>query len=408
MTDTSGRTGPGPLSPALRAALTHLRLRGLRPDSAPEVWLEERRIPGDTAREVRLALTTALYERWHAGMAPEPDAPARLPRRDHAFEARLVAATPHSHTAVEAVVHTAAPPGGGPLTVELGRVRVGLPPEAVPGRREVSPPGRRPGDHDTAEDRPRRGRFGRHAADAGWRATPATRPGPPAGAGREYLPAVTGGAVADVAGARVVVELPAVRPTLSPGFLLVDGVDGRPADRADRELLRIYVHLRYPDAAPRVWGALLAELGARSVPYRAKVLSRPCAYPRRDAIVVYLDADRADVVFPLAAAVRRLPGIGADTSVFARRLLPGIALAWEPRDPRPGWRGQSFGQHRAAAVAEGVVRHMADRERTDLAREIAASLHSAAADPAEPARNHSSPGLPAAALLTLRSASCPS
>ncbi|MGY0056089.1 T3SS effector HopA1 family protein [Streptomyces sp. LZ34] len=398
MTDTSGRTGTGPLSPALRAALTHLRLRGLRPDGAPDVWLEERPIPGDTAREVRLALATALYERWHAGMALEPNVPTRLPRRDHAFEARLVAATPHANTPVEAVAHTTAPPGG-PLTVELGRVRVSLPPEAVPGPvraafEAVTPTavtptattptaatptaaaaagGRRPGEQRTAEGRPRSGRRGRHDA-----------------------------------GARVVAELPAVRPALSPGFLLVDGVDGRPAAGADRELLRVYVHLRYPDAAPRVWGALLTQLAARSVPYRAKVLSRPWAYPRRDAIVVYLDADRADVVFPLAAAVRRLPGIGADTSVFARRLLPGVAVAWEPRDARPGWRGQSFGQHRAAAVAEGVVRHAADPERTALAREIADSLHSAAADPAEPARNHSSPGLPAAALLTLRSASCPS
>ncbi|ADI04158.1 hypothetical protein SBI_01037 [Streptomyces bingchenggensis BCW-1] len=339
-TDASGRTGPGPLSPALRAALTGLRLPGLRPDGVPDVWLEDRRVPGDTAREVRLALATALYERWHAGTAREPDAPARLPRRDHAFEARLIAATPHAHTPVEAVVHTAAPRGGGLLTVELGRVRVSLPPEAVRG---------------------------------------------PAG-----------------------VALPAVRPALSPGFLLVDGVDGRPTDGADRELLRMYVHLRYPDAAPRVWGALLAELAARSVPYRAKVLSRPWAYPRRDAIVVYLDADLADVVFPLAAAVHRLPGIGADTSVFAQRLLPGVAIAWEPRDTRAGWGGQSFGQHRAAAVAEGVVRYAADRERTDLAREIAASLHSAAADPEEPARNGSSPGLLTATLLTLRSASFPS
>lgn len=187
----------------------------------------------------------------------------------------------------------------------------------------------------------------------------------------------------------------------------MDGVHGRPADGADRELLRMYVHLRYPDAAPRVWGALLAELAARSVPYRAKVLSRPWAYPRRDAIVVYLDADLADVVFPLAAAVHRLPGIGADTSVFAR-LLPGLAVAWEPRDTRPGWGGQSFGQHRAAAVAEGVVRYATDRERTDLAQEIAVSLRGAAADPEEPARNHSSPGLLTATLLTLRSASFPS
>ncbi|MGO4760574.1 hypothetical protein AB4212_70065, partial [Streptomyces sp. 2MCAF27] len=136
--DASGRSGPGPLSPALRAALTDLRLPGLRPDGVPDVWLADRRIPGDTAREVRLALATALYERWHAGTALEPDAPARLPRRDHAFEARLIAATPHSHTPVEAVVHTTATRGGGLLTVELGRVRVSLPPEAVRGPARVA------------------------------------------------------------------------------------------------------------------------------------------------------------------------------------------------------------------------------------------------------------------------------
>ncbi|MEU9793980.1 T3SS effector HopA1 family protein [Streptomyces sparsogenes] len=350
MTGTAEPAGPGPLSPAVRAALTHLRLCGTRADGTPDIRLEGLRVPGDTVREVRQALAAALYERWHAGTAREPDAPVLPPRRDHAFEARLFGATPHAHTLAEAVVRTPPAPGGGRLTAELGRVRVSLPPDAVRGGPGGGPPG---------------------------------------------------------AGARVVVELPAVRPTLSPGFWLVDGADGRPADGAGRELLRMYVHLRYADAAPRVWGVLLAELAARSVPYRAKVLSRPWAYPRRDALVVYLDADRADAVFPLAAAVRRLPGVGADTSVFARRLIPGVAVAWEPRDARPGRHGQSFGQHRAAAVAEGVVRHAADRERTDLAREVAASLHRAGADPAEPARNHSSPGLPTSALLTSRQASRP-
>ncbi|MFD8382453.1 T3SS effector HopA1 family protein [Streptomyces sp. NPDC059679] len=380
-TDATGRTGPGPLSPALRAALTDLRLPGLRPDGVPDVWLADRRIPGDTAREVRLALATALYERWHAGTGLAPDAPARLPRRDHAFEARLIAATPHAHTPAEAVVHTTAPRGGGLLTVELGRVRVSLPPEAVRGPARVT-----------------------HEAAPSAVAIPAVA----TSAAEASEPVASAEGAAPVAGARVVAELPAVRPALSPGFLLVDGVHGRPTDGADRELLRMYVHLRYPDAAPRVWGALLAELAARSVPYRAKVLSRPWAYPRRDAIVVYLDADLADVVFPLAAAVHRLPGIGADTSVFAQRLLPGLAVAWEPRDTRPGWGGQSFGQHRAAAVAEGVVQYAADRERTDLAREIAASLRGAAADPEEPARNRSSPGLLTATLLTSRAASFPS
>ncbi len=333
---------PHPLPAALREAL-----EGVRVDEGAEwrISVGDRRVEAESTRELRIALGNTLYEEWHAGVARD-DGRTRLPTRDHAFEARLAGVTPHDRTPVEGVLRSEPTgPGGDPVVVEFGRVLVRVPPQAV-----------RPcavRDGDTA-----------------------------------------------VPGNRVTVDMPAVRPALSPGFLLVDGPDGKtPAGRGD-EVLRLYVHVVDPKAAPRVWGALLMELAAGSVPYRAKVLSRPWSYPRRDAVVVYLGAAHAGMVLRLAESVRDLPGVGSDTSVFAHRLAPGVAVAWDPRDSRPGWEGKSFGQHRAAAVADGVIRYVlnpAGTERGTLEQEVTKALQDASAAGVEPARNVTSPSFPSLA-----------
>jgi hypothetical protein len=138
------------------------------------------------------------------------------------------------------------------------------------------------------------------------------------------------------------------------------------------------------------------------------VLSRPWSYPRRDALVVYLEDEDAPLATGLAEEVTGLPGVGTDTSVFAHEVAPGVALAWEPADNRPGRPGKSFGQHRAAAVAEGLLRYAhatdatdgllrpaADPAGADAAREVHRSLRAAAVDPAAPARNLDSAPFPA-------------
>ncbi|MGW2329928.1 T3SS effector HopA1 family protein [Streptomyces sp. NPDC001700] len=176
-----------------------------------------------------------------------------------------------------------------------------------------------------------------------------------------------------------------LRPALSPGFFLVEGV--RPHRSAD--LLRLYAHITEPTAAPEVWGTALTYLEERGVTYRAKVVSSTLLYPRRDALVVYLDERDRHAADGIADAVGGLPGLGGDTSVFTRRLRPGVATAWEPRDPSPGMDGLSFGQHRASVLAKALV-ETADAPGT-LPQVLHDCLVAANVDPADPSRNADSP-----------------
>lgn len=341
------------LAPRLREALATLRIGQDR----RTVLVGERPVTGGTPRELRAALGAVLYDEWHAGLTLHArearggrnGAAGPASRRDRAFEGRLIAATPHTLTPVDAVVRSGPEPRGDTLLAELGRVLVRV----------------------------------------------------PAASARTEGPAAPGRSVR--------LDLPAVRPALSPGFLLLDGPHGGLSGGAGRPVLRMYVHLTDPDAAPGVWRTLLAALAARSARYRAKVLSRPWSYPRRDALVVYLEEADAPLATHLADEVTGLPGVGTDTSVFAHEVAPGVALAWEPADGRPGRPAKSFGQHRAAAVAEGLLRYAHDPDSTDgflrpaaadlagadAVREVDSSLRAAAVDPAEPARNLDSAPFPA-------------
>ncbi|MFI1254189.1 T3SS effector HopA1 family protein [Streptomyces netropsis] len=176
-----------------------------------------------------------------------------------------------------------------------------------------------------------------------------------------------------------------LRPGLSPGFFLVEGT--RPHRSVD--LLRVYIHITEWTAARKVWQAALDHLESHKLTYRAKVISSKLLYPRRDALVVYLDQRDSHAAEGLAEAVGDLPGIGTETSVFTRRLRPGVAVAWEPRDPAPGMGSLSFGQHRASVLAKALV------ETADAPGSIAEALHDALVeanvDPTDPSRNLDSP-----------------
>ena len=192
-----------------------------------------------------------------------------------------------------------------------------------------------------------------------------------------------------VPGDPVVLALPAARPRLTPGFFFVTGSAGGTDAGA---VLRLYVHLTAAEHAPQAWRTVLHLLEARGARYRAKVLSESSAYPRRDAAVVYLPESSWQHVPELAHALAGAPGLGESTSVLARRIGPGLALAWDPTDGRPGERRMSFGQHRSTAVARGVVRHV--RDDAPLHAAVAEELTAAGADPAVPARNLDSPPFP--------------
>jgi hypothetical protein len=184
------------------------------------------------------------------------------------------------------------------------------------------------------------------------------------------------------------VRLPAVLPTVSPGFLMVGGSRG--SGRSAGSLLRVYLHLTAPDAAPVVWGAVLNRLEGRGVTYRAKVTSARKLFPRRDAMVVYLGPDSWDAVSDVRAAAMATGGLDAGVSAYAARLDAGVSLAWEPDDPRPGMRGMSFGEHRSQAIATGLVAASTDGSGDRYAA-VAEALMAASVDPLRPFRNTTSP-----------------
>ncbi|WP_346186742.1 T3SS effector HopA1 family protein [Streptomyces osmaniensis] len=188
----------------------------------------------------------------------------------------------------------------------------------------------------------------------------------------------------------VTVELPTARPALCPGFFLTDGFLGRPVHPP---LLRIYVHLTEPGSAPAVWHQALSMLEEKRVRYRAKILSLPRSYPRTDSLVFCLGTDAWDLVPDLPRMLKNLPGTGSDTSVFARPLAPGIAMAWEPADDQPGRGNLSYGKHRSAALTDALIRHAGGRTAASLDGLVHESLLHAGVDPLAPERNTGSPEL---------------
>ncbi|GGJ84172.1 hypothetical protein GCM10011583_14770 [Streptomyces camponoticapitis] len=187
----------------------------------------------------------------------------------------------------------------------------------------------------------------------------------------------------------VYLAMPAARPALSPGFFLTDGSRGR---SVRKPTLRVYVSLESLAAAEAAWGLVLNCLEDRGVPYRLKVASSPHLVPRRDALVVYLGPEAWDTVADVAHCVVDLPGRGSEVSVFAERVAPGVSVAWQPFAERPGGQtGRSFGQHRATAVAEGLVGQVLGDRAGTREEAVAGALFDAGIDPSAPHRNLDSP-----------------
>ncbi|MFF9190672.1 T3SS effector HopA1 family protein [Streptomyces rochei] len=260
-----------------------------------------RTVTADSPRDLRGRLTNALYEELHAGRhrgGAVPDGPPpRRTLRDPALEARLAAAVPHRTTPTRGrLVEVLRRPDGDQLVVRLPEVTA-----RVPADRLLSP------------------------------------------------------SVPPAPGETVELALEAARPALSPGFFYVMG--SRPLPRPAGAVRRIFLHARDADAAVVLWGAALGALEEAAALYHAKVLSDPQDFPRRDAVVLYLHGDHRPGERAVTEAVSRYAGTltGPDTSVFTEELAPGVAAAWDPQDPRPGQSGMSFGQHRAFALASGLI-----------------------------------------------------
>ncbi|MDF6019122.1 T3SS effector HopA1 family protein [Streptomyces sp. JH34] len=321
----------GSLSTSLPPRLREaLGLVTVAPDGS-RATVSDREIEADSPREMRRLLAEALYDILHAGQFVEKGALSfRL--RDEAFEKVLGTAAPHEWS--------------------TARARVQLPPDGGrPGRVLVERDGVRV-----------------------WVEAGSIREGGPLTAGQV-----------------VTLDVPARRPALSPGFFVVDGTVPR---SPQRELLRVYIHItRWQDAAA-VWRKALGHLEGNGIAYRSKILSAKALYPRRDALVVYLGQESWHQVSALAEALRGVDGLGQETSVFSEPVAPGVAVAWEPEDDRPGMSGLSFGQHRATALAHALLDSAVDGVPEE--RAVVSRFTEAGIDPARPARNTASPDFPTA------------
>lgn len=303
-------------------------VRRVRVDPAGlKATVDDREVAADNPRLLRRLLANALYEVFHSGQR-EVEGPLPHRSRDTDFERELRAAVRHEETYVRARIEEVVHPEGEAephCLVTLDGVRVWVPSDRVRADDEL------------------------------------------------------------VAQRMVAVTNTPCRPALSPGFFMVLGT------RVSRspDALRVYVHVVDPAHAPAIWCAVLDRLEETGAGYRAKVLSNRDAYPRRDSLVVYLDPRFRHLARDIADVVGGMTGLGSATSRFARRLRPGVAVAWEPRDDRAGMNGLSFGQHRASVLAEFLVETAADAAEPALR----AALASANINPADPSENLDQPAI---------------
>ena len=154
-------------------------------------------------------------------------------------------------------------------------------------------------------------------------------------------------------------RLPCSRPNLSPGFFMFVH---EPATQATSrplpgEATRFYVRHDDGDDALADWAACLRGLTGRGLSFRTKLLSRRSAYPRNDAIVFYAGthAEAVREVVTGTQARRPEPSGGRHGSPLCVDVGAGVSRAEDPRDPRPPYRGQSFGEHRCRLIAEAVL-----------------------------------------------------
>lgn len=137
-----------------------------------------------------------------------------------------------------------------------------------------------------------------------------------------------------------------------------------------------------------VLALLVRRLDATGVGWEVWLRGRVDELVRPDAITVLAAAEASPLVVDATVlAVTANRSIGADASSsrrprFARALASGVALAEEPGGGGDG-RPRSFGQHRSALVADGLLVALADRDPRPHAA-IAARFVAEGIDPRRP------------------------
>lgn len=154
-------------------------------------------------------------------------------------------------------------------------------------------------------------------------------------------------------GLDVLVRFPGHFPYMVPGYFLAVGRDGIP-HRPQTRVVRLYFNVSAAGAL-KLLSRLTQLLPDRCPSYAFKTLNNPRAYTRRDAAVLYLE----NAQYLMASdALRALCGdlkefFASPTPGFAKRLMPGVALAEEL--DHPDSTRVSFGQHRSLLVAQGLA-----------------------------------------------------
>lgn len=182
---------------------------------------------------------------------------------------------------------------------------------------------------------------------------------------------------------RASLSLPALRPALSPGFIMY--MDDPVPPRSDVPLVRHYVSVPDPAEAIELWGRSVERLCASGEQFRTKMLSRLAAYPRRDAIVVYTSGE-SDWVGELLREVVAQTGVRTgEASPLCTAVGPGIGRADEPLDLRPLRARQSFGEHRCSLLAEAFVTAL--QTGAPVSEVARAACHDGNVDPEDLSRN---------------------
>lgn len=189
-------------------------------------------------------------------------------------------------------------------------------------------------------------------------------------------------------GSRHTLDSIGARPALTPGFFLVRSSPWN--DAFARPVLRLYARIASAERALLAWDLAVTRLRELRTPWQAKILSHPASYPRADALVVYLPRSSWAAAVNVAETIGSAVDVEGPVSRYAQALAPGVTLAFEPDDPRTGYEGLSFGQHRSRAVAEALVA-TAGRGRDAFLHQAERNLVDAGVDPWHPARNLSTP-----------------
>lgn len=134
--------------------------------------------------------------------------------------------------------------------------------------------------------------------------------------------------------------------TLLPGFYMANG--DAPLDQTP-PLTRIYWNVDSQDAA-LLLNVLTRELNNEDIPFQFKILSDPGTFYRMDAGVLYISKRHLE---KSKNALKNIYGrtrktFKPETSLFCKRLAPGVSLAEDPKN------GESFGQHRTRLLAEAM------------------------------------------------------